>query len=408
MDDHVLLANGRKRIAIVVAEALGVSRRIGRELEVRPVDGDKLLEIVQGEQAVDEEDLVRRHGKRLGNQLAQALGHGRLDLEADHRPAAAALQRTLEEADQVFRLFLHLDVRIADDAEGALPVDPIAGEEAMDEQRHRLFEADETILAVLVRRQPDEALDRAWHAQERRHAMAVGLARHLQGDGQAEIGDEGERVRRVDGERGQHREDRIEEIVLQPFAVGVADLGGIDKVDVGLVQFAAQHRPAHLLVGGEAGAGFPDGAELAGERAPVVGHHGDALALLALEAGKAHHEELVQVVGRDRQEAQLFEQRMVGVLRFLQHTPVELQPGQFAIDEARLRLTQFHACGNVGSDGYSAFGSSIRVLLVHQAQIRVSSKIILLPGKYDNSDKIGPDLGPQPANSPARAHEAPR
>ena len=36
-------------------------------------------------------------------------------------PAAAALQRALEEAHQVLGLFLDLDVRVADDAEGALP-----------------------------------------------------------------------------------------------------------------------------------------------------------------------------------------------------------------------------------------------------------------------------------------------
>ena len=169
-------------VAVVVADALGIARRIGRELQVRPVDGDKLREIVQGQQAVDQEDLVGRHGQRLGDELAQAFRHRRLDLEADHRAAAAALERALEEADQVLGLFLDLDVAVADDAEGALPVDLVAGEQAVDEQRHRLFEADEAVLAVVVRRQADEALDRAGHAQQRRHALAVGLARHLQRD----------------------------------------------------------------------------------------------------------------------------------------------------------------------------------------------------------------------------------
>ena len=311
MDEDVLLADGGQAVAAVVADALRKARRIGRELEVRPVDGDKLREIVESQQAMDEEDLVGRHRQRLGDQLAQAFRHGRLDLQADHRTAAAALERALEEADQVLGLFLHLDVRVADDAEGALPVDLVTGEEAVDEQGHGLFEADEAVLAGVVRRQANEALDAAGNAQQRGHVLAVGPARHLQRHRQAKIGDERERVRRVDGERGEHREDRIEEIVLQPVAVGIADAAGIDEVDVGFVQFAAQLRPACLLVAGQAGTGITDGAELPAQRAPVVGHHGDALALLALEAGEAHHEELVEIVGRDRQEAQLLEQRVV-------------------------------------------------------------------------------------------------
>ena len=86
--------------------------------------------------------------ERLGDELAQLLRHRRLDLEADDRAAAAALQRALEEADEILGLFLDLDVRIADDAEGALPFDRVAGEEPRDEQRHRLVEADEAVDAA--------------------------------------------------------------------------------------------------------------------------------------------------------------------------------------------------------------------------------------------------------------------
>ncbi len=49
----------------------------------------------------------------------------------------------------------------------------------------------------------------------------------------------------------------------------------------------------------------------------------------------AHHVELVEVRGRDRQEAQALEQRVAHVLRLLQHAAVELQPGQLAVVEAR-------------------------------------------------------------------------
>ena len=198
--------------------------------------------------------------------------------------------------------------------------------------------------------------------------------------------------------------------MLQPFAVGIGDPAGIDEVDVGFVEFAAQLRPARLLVAGEAGAGVADGAELAAQRAPVVGHHGDALALLALEAGDAHHEEFVEIVGRDRQEAQLLEQRMVVVLRLLQHPAIELQPGQLAVDEARLRLAQLHAGGDLGIEGCGVFGGGLRVLLVHRAKTGVSRETILLAGNYDDSDKIGRILANRASrlSSPARAHGARR
>ena len=47
---------------------------------------------------------------------------------------------------------------------------------------------------------------------------------------------------------------------------------------------------------------------------------------LAAQARDADHEELVEIAGRDRQEAQLLEQRMVAVGRLFQDAAVELQP----------------------------------------------------------------------------------
>ncbi|MCC2653696.1 MAG: hypothetical protein K0Q60_3862 [Microvirga sp.] len=69
-------------------------------------------------------------------------------------------------------------------------------------------------------------------------------------------------------------------------------------------------------------------------REPVLRYGRHAGADLTSQARDADHEELVQVLGRDRQEAQLLQERMVAVGGLLQHPPVELQPGQLAIDEA--------------------------------------------------------------------------
>ncbi len=51
-------------------------------------------------------------------------------------------------------------------------------------------------------------------------------AEQLQRQREAEIRDERERMRRIDGERRQHREDVVEEVVLQPGLLALGDLAG--------------------------------------------------------------------------------------------------------------------------------------------------------------------------------------
>ena len=59
-------------------------------------------------------------------------------------------------------------------------------------------------------------LQRRRQAQQRRHALAVLEVAQLQRDREAEIGNERERMRRVDRQRRQHRENLLQEMVLQP------------------------------------------------------------------------------------------------------------------------------------------------------------------------------------------------
>ncbi len=95
-----------------------------------------------------------------------------------------------------------------------------------------------------------------------------------------------------------------------------------------------QHAPAGLLVRGEPadrGRDFDQlvgGAETVGTRRRHAGAH------LGAQARDAHHEKFVEVAGGDGEEAQAFQQRMVRVLGFFENAPVEMQPGELAIDEA--------------------------------------------------------------------------
>ncbi len=59
----------------------------------------------------------------------------------------------------------------------------------------------------------------------------------------------------------------------------------------------------------------------------------DAFADLRAEAGDADHEELVEVIGGDRQEFKPLEQRVLPVGRFFEHAAIEVQPGQLTVDK---------------------------------------------------------------------------
>ena len=127
---------------------------------------------------------------------------------------------------------------------------------------------------------------------------------------------------------------------------------GLDDGDPGLAELAGAARsqvtcwsrislPARWLIASSCCAGVSPswlGVVDAGEH-------------LAFEAGDADHVEFVEVVGRDRQEAQPLEQRMARVVGLGEHALVEGQPGQLAIDEPLRRAS---------IDGFVASGILLR------------------------------------------------
>jgi hypothetical protein len=146
------------------------------------------------------------------------------------------------------------------------------------------------------------------------------------GQGEAVVGDEGNGVGRVDGERRQHREQLFQEHHLQPLALALAHLARLDHHDLLGGQFAAQGQPVLGLGLHQLGGGGVDLGQLIVGRQAVLADHPHALAHLPLQAGEAHHVEFVEVVGRDRQEAQPLHQRMARVLALLHHPAIERQP----------------------------------------------------------------------------------
>ena len=107
----------------------GIARIVGHEFEVGPVEAHELGQLVERQHAVDQEHLVVAAGERALHEAPQLRRHRGFDLEPDHRAAPAPLEHGLELAHQVFGLFLDFDFAVADDAEGALPFDRVAGKQ---------------------------------------------------------------------------------------------------------------------------------------------------------------------------------------------------------------------------------------------------------------------------------------
>jgi hypothetical protein len=338
MHHHVLLADRRQAVAGMLAHALGETRIVRLEAQIVAWSLGDFGQSVECQQSRQDGDPVFRDAQFLHDELAQRRRHLRIGLDADHRTAATALQRGLEKANEVFRLFFHLDIAVANDAEGTGAFDLIARKQPVDELADHVFEGD-VADDVLDVGQPDEAVECHRQTQERRHWLAAGLADELQAHRKAEVRNEGERMRRVDGERCQHWEDRLIELVGKPAPVLHRKRGRANDQDVFLGEILLKHGERGLLLHLQIVDFLQDVFELLDRGLAVGRTHREALAHLAFEAGDAHHEELVEVGGRDRQKANTLQQRMRRVQRFLEHAAIELQPGKFAVDEA-LRARQ--------------------------------------------------------------------
>ncbi len=335
VDDDVLGADGGEAIAAEVADALGEASIVGRELEVGPVVDDHRLDVADVEHAVEMEDV---HGRRLRRDLelveqeiAQLGRHGAVDRDRDQVAAAAALERALVEQHQVLGLFVDLDVAVADQPEHRLLDHLVAREQARQVDVDQILERQEADRST---RQADETVDLRRQGQQRHQRPAIVAALQLQDRREAAVGNERKRMRRIDGERRQDREDLVDEILVEPRTLGLGELARLDDGDTGLAQLVLQVGPHLLLVGHQDRGALADRHQLVGRRHAVVAQQGRPGLQHVDQAGHADHVELVEDAGGDRQEAHALEQRMALVAGLLEHAHVEGQPRQFAIDEA--------------------------------------------------------------------------
>src|SRR5690349_13468498 len=150
MDDDVLLPDGCKAVAAMLADALREAWCVGFKLEVGAIHGDKPRDVGNRKQSGDDVDFVVRDGQRPLDHGAKRLRHPLLDLQANDQAAPPLLERTLEESDEIFGLFLDLDVGVSDGAEGTFAAYCVAGKQARDEKPDGLLEKHEAQRARTV------------------------------------------------------------------------------------------------------------------------------------------------------------------------------------------------------------------------------------------------------------------
>ncbi|MNY25612.1 hypothetical protein D3C86_1594080 [compost metagenome] len=110
----------------------------------------------------------------------------------------------------------------------------------------------------------------------------VAVTAQLQRQREAEVGQEGEGVGRINRHRGQDGEQLIEELGFQSFALGAGDLGAFHHLDPCGGHLLAQDAPAPLLLGHQPTGGGVDLFQLFGGRQAVGRDDADALTHLPL------------------------------------------------------------------------------------------------------------------------------
>ena len=222
-------------------------------------------------------------------------------------------------------------------------------------------------------------------AEQRRHLDAgdplivTGRVRHHHHQVEREAGDVREGMGGIHRERGEHREDALVEDLVQVGTVLLVQARPVAEADALPVQL--RHQAAQ------------EGAGLAGVDVDHLGADRPHLSLgpvgvgggplepgrELLEAPHPDLEELVQRAAGDGEEARPLQQGEVLVLGLGEHPPVEVEPGELAVDQRRLvgwPGGTFHRAGRGAAGGRGVGG-------VRGAR----------PGDVDGGRRLGLDSG---------------
>ncbi len=337
MEQDVLLAHD--------IENIGVRRqgRIARRLK------DAVFEIAEG--VVRHQRRQMGHGERtieavkigLGQiekfeeqlaKIARAIG---FHFQAHGIAPAGAPQFLLDAAEQIIRLFfVDVEVAVPGDAKGVHAIEDQTREEIGDVVLDEGGEVDviPRLVFLAPARHEDEAGQDARHLHDgvEQFARFVGARAHE--EVVALVQELGERVAGIDRQRGEHREDFLLEITARPGGAFGVQLRDVLDADALLGERGREFvAPERILRGHHLVHGALDGVEGIGGRHPIRADIAGFAFDLLLDAGDANLEKLIEIRADDGEELDPLEQRLRGILRFLEDAAVELEPAQLAIDE---------------------------------------------------------------------------
>ena len=216
VNDDVLVADCRETIVVVLADALGKARPISGENQVLTSAVDQLAELRHADRAGQLHDVLGLGVELFNHQFAQRFRHVGAQVQAHDAAESPPAQHGFEQQDEVLGLFFVFDVAVADKPEHAAADDPVAGEELIDEQAHQVLQRDE---ADILTRNADEAVHLIGQGNKRPHLSHALDGFELQRKGKPAIGDEGKRMRRVDGQGRQHGKDLFQKVIAEPVYI---------------------------------------------------------------------------------------------------------------------------------------------------------------------------------------------
>ena len=264
----------------------------------------------------------------------QAFGHSRLELQADDPAAPPPLDRGAEVADQVLGFLLDLDVAVADDPEGAAAQHLIfreqiirscggSGSPARCSGRRRPG-CGRTAASVGGAMISSRTLALPFFSSKMRLRPLLGM----NGKGCAGSIACGVRIGKICSRKCWSSQASASSSSGSSPTTCMPAPSSCAWSSAQTSCWLVTSRSASAVIAGE----------LLGDGQAVGREFLDPERLVRLQARDPDHEEFVEIVGRDGQEADPFEQRMLRVARFLEHAAVEREPAQLAIEVARFGL----------------------------------------------------------------------
>ena len=317
-------STGRDRQPLIILQ-LGTIDRVDLH-QTGEVDQTRYLEHVVGLQ-IEFVDQEIDHGLR----------RTALDFESNGTTESSSTQFEFDRLQQIVGvLVLDGEVGVARDAEDGDVTDRHAREQGVEVGFDHFLDRNEPVTA----RQGHEAGEHRGDLDPGETLLTVLGVDHVDGETQGQVRDVRERMRRIDGQWGENREDPL---LVQIGAIRPLfgrQVGPATDTDTFAFELRNEHVEVHLLLTSDE---FSHSRQhlglLLGRCATVEQGRGDASRVLVLHGSDAHLEELVEVRREDRAELHSLEQRNAGLGRQTKDALVEVEPTEFAIEEAR-----FHRC----------------------------------------------------------------